>query len=400
MTMNAERASALMRRDGIDGLVSATLENNFYLSGVWVDGQELFPLDSESYVVTTADRPDEGVVVCSIGSADLTLGGYPTLGGVTTFGTFFRDIGEGAELDRDEQRVAVITEAHETGRTPAAAIIETIRSLGLADGTIAIDERGPNRTLLAEIAEALPQARILPASKLFREIRAVKTEDEIAAVTAALRVTEAGLRAAFAEFRTGVSELDVKLAFETTVAAAGGRTGFMLVRFGKGIALGQVPASADRTLAAGDIAFFDVGINLHGYKSDIGRLVSFGEPGPQIRELYAASKAGQQAAIDMMKPGVVAHDIFTTAVETVKAAGIPGYRRQHVGHGIGIEYYDLPVLAPGSETPLEAGMVFEVETPYYRMGVGGAFVEDTVLVTESGSTILTELDRELVVIEP
>src|SRR5687767_4394803 len=98
MSVNVARATALMRAEGVDGIVSATLENNFYLSGVWDDGQELFPLDSEFYTVATVDVPDGGVVVCSIGAADLTLGGYPTLKDVITFGTFFRDIVDGVPL--------------------------------------------------------------------------------------------------------------------------------------------------------------------------------------------------------------------------------------------------------------------------------------------------------------
>jgi Xaa-Pro aminopeptidase len=101
----------------------------------------------------------------------------------------------------------------------------------------------------------------------------------------------------------------------------------------------------------------------------------------------------------MMRPGVVAKDVFNTAVQTVIEAGIPTYQRQHVGHGIGVEYYDLPVLTPDSDTVLEAGMVFEVETPYYRLGVGGAFIEDTVVVTETGAEIITTLSRDLIVLD-
>ena len=144
------------------------------------------------------------------------------------------------------------------------------------------------------------------------------------------------------------------------------------MRFGKGLALGQIPAG-DAQLTPGDFAFFDVGVNLDGYKSDIGRLVSFGEPSETTQQLYAASKAGQQTAIDMMKPGVLAKDIFNAAVARVQEEGIPTYRRQHVGHGIGVEYYNLPVLMPLEETPLEANMTFEVETPYYQARRRGRF---------------------------
>jgi Xaa-Pro aminopeptidase len=337
-------------------------------------------------------------VACSIGAADLTLGGYPTLRDVVTFGTFFRDFIEDIPLDADEQRVKAITVAHEVGRGSVDALAEAITRLGLAEGVVAIDERGPNRGLLAALAEKFPRAQFRPASGLFRNIRAVKMPDEIERITEALRITENGLRAAYAEFTEGVSEKAVQKTFERAVAAEGGRTGFCLVRFGKGLALGQIPASPDIKLGANDFAFFDVGIKYRGYRSDIGRLVSFGEPSEELRFLFEASKAGQQTAIDMMRPGVVARDVFNAAVQAVRDAGIPSYKRQHVGHGIGIEYYDLPVLTPSAETVLEPGMVFEVETPYYRLGVGGAFIEDTVVVTENGSDIITTLSRDLTVL--
>jgi Xaa-Pro aminopeptidase len=398
MSINVARATALMRAEGVDGIVSATLENNFYLSGVWDDGQELFPLDSEFYTVATADAPDAGIVACSIGAADLTLGGYSTLRDVVTFGTFFRDFIDDVPLDADEQRVKSITVAHEVGRASVDALAEAITRLGLAEGVVAVDERGPNRGLFAALAEKFPRAQFRPASGLFRNIRAVKMPDEIDRITQALRITENGLRAAYAEFTEGVSEKAVQNAFERAVAAEGGRTGFCLVRFGKGLALGQIPASPDIKLGANDFAFFDVGIKYRGYRSDIGRLVSFGEPSEELRFLFEASKAGQQTAIDMMRPGVVARDVFNAAVQAVRDAGIPSYKRQHVGHGIGIEYYDLPVLTPSAETVLEPGMVFEVETPYYRLGVGGAFIEDTIVVTENGSDIITTLSRDLTVL--
>jgi Xaa-Pro aminopeptidase len=398
MLLNRSRATAVLRAEGVDGLVSSTLENNFYLSGVWDDGQELFPLDSEFYVVTTAEAPEKGTVVCSIGAADLTLAGYDTLAGVETFGTFFRDMGEGVPFGEDEKRVQAITAAHTVGRGSVDALVAALKQQGLDSGVVAVDERGPNRTLLDTLAEKLPGAKFVPASGILRQIRAVKTPDELERVTEALRITEAGLRAAMELFREGVSEREVQLAFERTVTQEGARTGFCLVRFGAGLALGQIPASRDITMKANDFAFFDVGIKHRGYKSDIGRLVCLGEPSDEMRGLFEASKAGQQVAIDMMRPGVVAKDVFEAAVQAVRDAGIPSYKRQHVGHGIGIEYYDLPVLNPASETVLEPGMVFEVETPYYRLGVGGAFIEDTVIVREDGPEIITTLSRDLIVL--
>jgi Xaa-Pro dipeptidase len=399
MLMNASRATALMKEEGVDAIVSSTIENNFYLSGIYLDSQYLFPHDSEFYVVAPVDAPEAGTIVSSIGEADLMLIANKTIRDVVTFGTFFRDILDGIPLDADETYVKGVTEKHETGRRSIDALVDAITRLGLTAGVVAVDERGPKLDLLAQLAERLPNAKFVPASGLFRKIRAVKTPDEIEKIVSAMKITEDGLRAAYAAFAEGVTESEVKGAFEQSVMAEGARPGFVLVRFGRGLALGQVPPG-ETELQAGDFAFFDVGVNLDGYKSDLGRIVSFGEPAEITKELFAASKAGQQTAIDMMAPGVVAKDIFDAAVQAVRDAGIPTYKRQHVGHGIGVEYYDLPVLTPNADTPLEANMIFEVETPYYRLGVGGAFIEDTVLVTEKGSEILTSLSRDLQVIEP
>jgi Xaa-Pro aminopeptidase len=69
-----------------------------------------------------------------------------------------------------------------------------------------------------------------------------------------------------------------------------------------------------------------------------------------------------------------------------------------VGHGIGIEVYDPPLLAPTSDDVLEEGMVVNVETPYYELGFGGVQVEDTVVVTADGYRLLTQCDRGLFVL--
>lgn len=398
MLLNAERARTVLEDEGIDGVVSSTLENNFYLSGVWLLGQELFPHDGEAYVVAGADRPEAGIMVTSIGEADLTVGANDTIEDVVTFGTFFREFIPGTELTADEERIRRLTEEHVTGRSALEALSDAIRQQGLSAGVVAVDERGADAELLTKLGEAFPDATFQPASQLFRRIRAVKTGEETERLIGALRATEAALRAVVDAFETGVTEAELKALFDRTIVANDAKPGFTLLRFSRGLALGQVPAG-DVELRRGDFVFFDVGCDYRGYKSDIGRLISFGEPSAELEDLYRATKAGQERAIELMKPGAVPSAIFEEAVQAVRDAGLPSYQRQHVGHGIGIEFYDMPVLNPASDTPLEAGMIFEVETPYYRLGVGGSFIEDTVQVTDDGAKILTTLDRDLVVVD-
>jgi Xaa-Pro aminopeptidase len=117
-------------------------------------------------------------------------------------------------------------------------------------------------------------------------------------------------------------------------------------------------------------------------------------------DYHAALVEGQQRALDGIRPGVAACEVFQLAVDGVRRAGIPSYDRSHVGHGIGIAGagYDLPSLAPSDETLLEPGMVLCVETPYIEVGYGGLQVEDMIVVTEAGYRPLTHLERQLQVV--
>jgi Xaa-Pro dipeptidase len=86
------------------------------------------------------------------------------------------------------------------------------------------------------------------------------------------------------------------------------------------------------------------------------------------------------------------------AVEDIRSHGISDYERHHVGHGIGRECFEFPRLAPGVHAVLSSGMVLCVETPYYELGWGGMMTEDTVVITENGTTRLTTSSSELIVL--
>jgi Xaa-Pro aminopeptidase len=79
----------------------------------------------------------------------------------------------------------------------------------------------------------------------------------------------------------------------------------------------------------------------------------------------------------------------------VRKNGLPHYRRNHVGHGIGLDGYDAPNLTPGSNEVFEEGNVICVETPYYEMGFAGLQVEDMLHVTRDGIESLMSTSSEL-----
>ena len=90
--------------------------------------------------------------------------------------------------------------------------------------------------------------------------------------------------------------------------------------------------------------------------------------------------------------------MFLAAVEGTRAAGIPTYVRNHCGHGIGLEGYDIPSLAESFAMTIEKDMVLCLETPYYCVGWGGVQIEHTVAVTENGFEFLDSGENDLIVV--
>ena len=92
-------------------------------------------------------------------------------------------------------------------------------------------------------------------------------------------------------------------------------------------------------------------------------------------------------------------EIFQLTMDAVHANGFKNYRRHHVGHGIGLEPYEKPLLSPNSNDCIENGMVISIETPYYEFGLGAIHMEDPILVKSTGNVRLTQTRSHLEIID-
>lgn len=274
-------------------------------------------------------------------------------------------------------------------------------------------EGGPEHGELTRMADRHPDLeaalrtaidRLPPGSKAVREAetdvaaeaRAIKLPDEVALLRYAARLSEAGVAAALAAAGPGTTERDLAATIAATMVAGGADPRFVVAATAGNSALADVSPTG-RAWQPGETARFDVGCVVNGYWSDIGRTAVLGEPDERQRRVYAAVHAGEQAQLDAARPGITAEELFRLGLDAT-GAGVPSYRRQHCGHGIGLSIYEPPIIAPGGETPLRAGMTFCFETPYYELGWGGMMVEDTVVITEDGYEMLCSGERDLLVV--
>lgn len=280
------------------------------------------------------------------------------------------------------------------------ALVSAIRHAGLAASTIGVDVRGMTAPDHARLVAALPRATLVDASTWVRGVRGVKLPEEVGRLRAAARITEDAIHAGISSAHAGASETDLQLVVAAHLARNGVTPRFVVATVGERSAYSDTPAAPDQRVRPGDLIRFDVGGLLDGYWSDLGRTAVVGEPDDLQRSRYDAILEGEAVQFQLARPGVLASDVFKVAVDEVERRGITPYRRHHCGHGIGLDVYEAPIIAPTSHQELEAGMVFCFETPFYELGWGGMMVEDTLVITDDGCELLSVSDRRMRVVQP
>jgi Xaa-Pro dipeptidase len=229
------------------------------------------------------------------------------------------------------------------------------------------------------LRRALPGARFVDPTAATDRLRQIKSPAEIACLREAAMLTRARLAQVPGRLRAGMTEVELSQEFGPGA----------MVQFGLTTSLPNEVAGS-RQLAQGDPIVIDAGDRVEGYRSDLTRTFFFGEPSPRMREVYRVVAEAEQAAIEAARPGEPAEVVDLAARRVIEAAGF-GERFSHRGgHGLGLEFHDLPICVAGNREPLEPGMVITAEPGIYLPGEFGVRLEDDILITESGNELLAD----------
>ncbi|HYM71250.1 MAG TPA: Xaa-Pro peptidase family protein, partial [bacterium] len=294
-------------------------------------------------------------------------------------------------LGREERAVIEAFGGDAPAQDAVHAVATVLRDAGVRRAGV---DDGGAASLYRGLVESLAGVDCVPAGEAWRRVRAVKEPEEIERLREAAGIVEAAMEAVWRHVRPGASEAELARLAADVMTNAGARPTLWYVGVGASSALvDRLPT--DRVVARGDLVMVDFGCEHGGYYADLARTAVVGEPDPRIAGRYTAVRSAEAAAIARIRAGRAATDVFAHAIRAARSAGIPHFDRRHVGHGIGLEPYDLPILTDASEDPLEAGTVLNVETPYYEVGFGGLQLEDTLVVTEEGVEFLSSAPRDL-----
>jgi Xaa-Pro aminopeptidase len=245
-------------------------------------------------------------------------------------------------------------------------------------------------------AAAFEGHELVPTDGVVERLRRVKEPGEVARIHAACTIADDALGALLPTLG-GRTERDFALDLEVEMRRRGasGNSFDPIVAGGPNAAKPHARPSS-RVVERGELVVIDFGCIVDGYCSDMTRTVSVGDPGPDARRIWDVVRESQWAGREAVRAGTDCAAVDAACRDLIAKAGWGDAFVHSTGHGVGLEIHEAPRVAASASDTLEAGSVVTVEPGVYLPGVGGARIEDTLVVTADGSEPLTAFPKELV----
>ncbi len=309
----------------------------------------------------------------------------------------------------------------------AAALL---KKWGVERGKLGMELDVIPAALFLKAAGTLPDFRITDVSHIILEQRKIKDKEELRNLRESCRIVHAGHERIVRVLREGMTEIDLSVEIEDAHRRAGHEGQYFNRQFdffmGRGpVASGEnlskiagkvqsitgmglssaIPLGASRrVLEKGDIVVVDIPTIYHGYHSDQSRTYAVGKAPAACRELYQGMKEIADRTIEYIRPGLTCHDVYERTFSIARKIGMETYYLKlgghsgplpFVGHGVGLEVNEFPMLSKGSTEVIQAGMVMTLEIEMWKSEKEVVKLEDTLAVHPEGVEILTITPREL-----
>lgn len=221
------------------------------------------------------------------------------------------------------------------------------------------------------------------------QMRMIKGSKEIQLIKESCEITKKGFQYIQKHFKEGVTEIELTTLLEIYLRKSGAQKMAFdpIVAFGKNAANPHY-SPGDVALKKNDLILIDCGSVWKNYYSDMTRTYIKGTISKKMEELVNLCKVAQEKAVEICKPGLSFKDLNECVQETFKKEGVQDLFIHGLGHGVGLEVHEYPVLAK-KEMTLDKGMIITIEPGLYVPGLGGVRVEDTLLITSNGYENLT-----------
>ena len=227
-------------------------------------------------------------------------------------------------------------------------------------------------------------------------MRVVKDDQELQMLRQAQRVTDEAFVHMLDFVQAGITELAIRAELESYMLSHGADA----LAFDSIIASGPNGANpharpGNRCVESGDLIVMDYGASVADYRSDMTRTICVGTPSDDQRRAYDAVRRANEECEQLARPGMLGKDLHAHAVRVLEEAGYGQYFRHGLGHGVGIDIHELPVVGVRGDKPLVEGSVFTVEPGVYLPHEFGIRLEDCGVMGSEGYEPFTQSTHEL-----
>ena len=239
------------------------------------------------------------------------------------------------------------------------------------------------------------------AGDFFAVLRAVKTEEEIASMIAAQRISEQALEEVLHIIKPGMTEREVaaELVYRMLRHGSEGNSFDPIVVTGSKTSMPHgVPG--DKVIRNGDFVTMDFGSLKDGYCSDMTRTIAVGSATDEMKTIYGIVLKAQLAGIAAARAGVLGREIDAASRKVIEDAGYGAYFGHGFGHCLGLDIHEPPIAGPRGDQPMPAGCLSSAEPGIYLPGRFGVRIEDVMIIREDGAEVITKAPKnELIVLE-
>jgi Xaa-Pro aminopeptidase len=228
------------------------------------------------------------------------------------------------------------------------------------------------------------------ADNMVEALRIIKDADELRRMDASMELNHRLFEYIETRLEPGRTEEDIAWDVEKFFRENGAEELAFSTIVGIGPNAALPHAIPGRTvLEDNQLVLIDTGCRYMGYNSDQTRTFWVGDtPSDRFKRTMDLVRASQQAAIDIIRPGLTGIEAFEAAYAVFDKAGVAHQFTHGLGHGVGLETHEPPSLSKGAPGALEPGMVVTVEPGLYDSAWGGIRWEYQVVVTEDGCRVM------------
>lgn len=275
------------------------------------------------------------------------------------------------------------------------SISAIIEEKDLSESMIGVELSHLSVSAFENLKKKMPKVGFKDISKNVWEMRMYKDVMEIENIQKAIEIAEKALRTAIEIISPGITEIQVAVEVESALRKAGSQRALFesVVVSGPKSAYPYAIAGSKK-IEENELVLIDIAASYNEYCADVARTIFTGSPHKKHKEIFEVVKQAHNNALQYAKPGVALRQLDLAARKVIKDKGYEPFFIHPIGHSIGLDQYEPPIISLNNTDNIREGLVLSLEPAIYIPEFGGIRIKETVLITEDGNQVLNKLPVE------